>query len=71
MGLQLMMFLGELAGTTAQTAAENTVDDLAVTNVETHNIVSTNGGTGLSTDALTATDDNTLGDISTDTLLTT
>jgi Ca2+-binding RTX toxin-like protein len=61
----------ELAGTTAQTAAENTVDDLAVTNVETLNIVSTNSGTGLTTDALTATDDNTLGDISTDTLLTT
>ena len=61
----------ELAGTTAQTAAENTVDDLAVTNVETLNIVSTNSGTGLSTDALAATDDNTLGDLSTDTLLTT
>ena len=61
----------ELAGTTAQTAIENTVDDLAVTNVETLNIVSTNSGTGLATDALTATDDNTLGDISSDTLLTT
>ena len=57
----------ELAGTKGQTAVENTVDDLAITNVETLNIVSTNSGTG----ALAATDDNTLGDISTDTLLTT
>jgi hypothetical protein len=56
-----------LAGTTAQTAAENTVDDLVVTEVETLNLVSTFDGTV----ALTATDDNTLGDISTDTKLTT
>jgi len=60
----------ELAGTTAQTAAENTVDDLAITNVETLNLVSTHTGT-LATSVLTATDDNTLGDISTDTILTT
>ena len=60
----------ELAGTTAQTAIENTVDDLAVTQVETLNIVSTHTGT-LATSVLTATDDNTLGDISTDTKLTT
>jgi hypothetical protein len=56
-----------LAGTTAQSAAENTVDDLAVTEVETLNLVSTFSGTV----ALTATDDNTLGDLSTDTKLTT
>jgi hypothetical protein len=60
----------ELAGTTGQTAAENTVDDLSVLNVETLNLVSTHTGT-LTTSVLTATDDNTLGDLSTDALLTT
>ena len=60
----------ELKGTTAQTAAENTVDDLAITDVETLNIVSSHTGTTAAS-VLTATDDNTLGDISADTKLTT
>ncbi|MDB4030498.1 hypothetical protein N9482_02805 [Planktomarina temperata] len=60
----------ELKGTTAQTAAENTVDDLAITDVETLNIVSSHVGTTAAS-VLTATDDNTLGDISADTKLTT
>jgi hypothetical protein len=60
----------ELAGTTAQTAVENTVDDLVVTQVETLNIVSAHTGV-LASSVLTATDDNTLGDISADAKLTT
>jgi Ca2+-binding RTX toxin-like protein len=60
----------ELAGTTAQTAAENTVADLAVTEVETLNLVSTHDGTTAAS-VLAATDDNTLSDLSTDTKLTT
>ena len=59
-----------LKGTTGQTAEENTVTDLAVTDVETLNIVSSHTGTTAAS-VLTATDDNTLGDISTDTKLTT
>lgn len=57
----------ELNGTSGHAAADNSVNDLSVLDVETLNLVSGQSGTT----ALTATDDNTLDDLSSDTTLTT
>ena len=56
-----------LQGTSGSSAIENKIIDLSVLNVETLSIVSSHA----LTTALTATDDNTIADISSDTTLTT
>ena len=56
-----------LKGTATHAAADNTVASLAITDVETVNIVSSHAGTT----ALAATDDNTVSTYSADTALTT
>ena len=55
-----------LNGTSGSGAVENTVIDLDVKNIETLTLISSHAGTT----ALTATDDNTIADISADTTLT-